>query len=256
MLVLTRRAGQKIVFPTINAVVHVVASKSGLVRLGIEAPDTVPVFREEILASQPVPPVQPPQTDTSDVLRKLVHQLNNRLNGTTVGAALLRRQLDLGMVEQGTATLGKIEQELAVLRQTIEDLVPRKAPPAQQAPRARALLVEDDANECELLAGFLRLAGLEVATAGDGADALDHLSTHDRPDVVLLDMFLPRCDGPTTLRAIRGNPANAGIKVFGVTGADPQRLNLPEGPSGVDRWFRKPLNPEAILRELGLTASR
>ena len=43
----------------------------------------------------------------------------------------------------------------------------------------RILLVEDDSNECELLAGFLRLAGYNVNTAGDGAAALLHVERSD-----------------------------------------------------------------------------
>ena len=110
--------------------------------------------------------------------------------------------------------------------------------------------MEDDANECRLLAGFLRMGGIEVVTAADGEDALAALDRDARPDVVLLDMFMPRCDGPSTLRAIRGNPGTANLRVFGLTGADPSQFGLPDGPSGIDRWFPKPLDPEALLREL------
>ena len=126
-------------------------------------------------------------------------------------------------------------------------------PPAPPKPRrARtALLVEDDTNERELLAGFLRMAGLDVATAGDGDDALDYLHRQGRPDVVLLDMVLPRCDGPTTVREIRRDPTLAGLKIFAVTGHSPDRFNLQPGAAGgIDRWFNKPLNPEALLHDL------
>lgn len=53
------------------------------------------------------------------------------------------------------------------------------------------LVVEDDRNQRELPAGFLRMAGLDVDTAGDGLDALEHLHARSRPDMVLLDMGLP-----------------------------------------------------------------
>ena len=95
-----------------------------------------------------------------------------------------------------------------------------------------------------------RLAGLEVDTAGDGADALDYLRQGRRPDVVLLDMVMPRCDGPSTVKEIRRDPALGGLKIFGVTGMSPERFDLERGPGGVDDWFSKPLNPEALLRAL------
>src|SRR5262249_9208093 len=145
-------------------------------------------------------------------------------------------------------TLERMAKELGGLRDQVETLVPPR--PARPAGRRRALLVEDDRNECELLAGFLRLAGLEVDTAGDGADALDSRSRGGRPEVVLLAMLLPRGDGPTTVRAIRGEPAYAGLKIFAVTGASPERLGVDRGPGGVDGWFSKPINPESLLRAL------
>jgi carbon storage regulator CsrA len=197
MLVLTRRVHQKILFPSIGTTLEIVSVKSGAVRIGIDAPPSVPVFREEILPDADREPCAP-AAPADEALRRLIHQVNNRLSGSTIGLALLRRQLELGRTSELAGTLARIEQELAGLREAVEP-----AAPASPPLRRRALLVEDDANECELLAGFLRMAGLDVETAGDGADALDHLRTHEKPDVVLLDMILPRCDGPSTVRAIR-----------------------------------------------------
>jgi CheY-like chemotaxis protein len=138
-------------------------------------------------------------------------------------------------------TLDKVEGEVELLRQHVAQ--------AAATPR-RALLVEDDRNECELLAGFLRMAGIEVAAVSDGADALDHLQARGRPDVVLLDMMLPRCDGPATVRAIRQNPTWQGLKIFAVTGANRERFARDLAPHDIDGWFPKPLNPEVLLREL------
>jgi CheY-like chemotaxis protein len=122
--------------------------------------------------------------------------------------------------------------------------VPRPERPA----RHRALLVEDNANERQLLATFLRGAGMEVATAGDGSDALDYLRQQARPDVVLLDMGLPRCDGAAVVRAMRQDPAYAGVKIFAVTGHGPEEFGLGQGPAGVDRWFQKPIDPTDLVR--------
>ena len=52
MLVLSRRKGEKIVFPTLQIEVQVVAADNGKIRLGIKAPGNVPVLREEILQRQ------------------------------------------------------------------------------------------------------------------------------------------------------------------------------------------------------------
>jgi CheY-like chemotaxis protein len=70
------------------------------------------------------------------------------------------------------------------------------------------------------------------------------------PDVVLLDMTLPHAEGPTTVRAIRRDPAWARTKIFAVTGQAPECIDLGNGRDGIDRWFRKPINPELLLRDL------
>jgi carbon storage regulator CsrA len=250
MLVLSRRTDEKVVFPTINTTIQVVAVKAGLVRLGIEAPADVPVFREEVLAraGNPVAVARQQELLPDHLPRELRHLMNNHLSASTVGLALLRRQLEMGLTQNMAATLDKIDQELAKLQQRVEQVAVHRSEPPRSA-RCKALVVEDDRNECELLAAFLRLSGMHVETAGDGADALDYLRERGRPDVLFLDMLLPRCGGPTTVRAIRGNPAYAGLKIFGVTGANHETFGLREGPDGIDRWFRKPLDPEVLVRE-------
>ena len=110
--------------------------------------------------------------------------------------------------------------------------------------------MEDDTNECQLLAGFFRMAGYEVATANDGADALDYLQHHEQPDVMLLDMMLPRCDGVTTIRLVRDNPHFSKLKIYAMSGHTPDELGLDFRASGVARWFQKPLNPEQLLKEV------
>jgi carbon storage regulator CsrA len=232
MLVLSRRLNEKVLLPEVDVAVEVLGVKNGAVRLGFTAPPQLTVLRAEL----PPRPGSPPRADAN-------HEARNRLNALQVGLALLRRQAERGLVGAMAATLDRLEQELELMR--------RATPPAPPAPRRRkALLVEDNPNECELLAGFLRLAGVDVATAGDGADALDHLRGDGRPDVVLLDMMMPPCDGPATVRAIRGDPAQAGLKIFAVSGRRPEHFDLEQGPGGVDRWFAKPLDPEAFLHEL------
>lgn len=250
MLVLSRKLHEKLLFPGFQTAIEVVAIKAGVVRLGIEAPAEVKVIRAEIH--------DPKTADVPGALsvglpRELVHQFRNRLNGATLALALLRKQQELGMHQEAGATTERLDQEMQSLRELLGGLeqpapVP---PPAAPKRRRKALLVEDDTNERELLAGFLRLAGLDVDTAGDGVEAMDRLHAR-QPDVVLLDMVLPRCDGPATVREIRRDPACAGLKVFAVSGHAPERFATGDGAAGVNRWFRKPINPEELLRELDL----
>ena len=253
MLVLSRRLNEKVLFPTLNTAVQVVSIKGGSVRLGIEAPPEVTILRAELQDRAAERGATTPLAEPAESrLRGLRHLLRNRLSVTTVGLGLLRQQARAGLSDELEPTIAKIEEDMHLLRQRLEsEAATTPSPPPQPSRKARrALLVEDDQNERELLAGFLRLSGFAVDTAGDGCDALDHLRAGERPDVVLLDMALPRCDGATTAREIRRDPAWAGLKIFAVSGHSPNEYDLDRGPGGIDRWFHKPLDPAALLREL------
>lgn len=239
MLVLSRRLNQKILLPSINASVEVVAIKGNVVRLGVVAPPNVCVLREELA------------DDPSAVLpMKATGQSSKPIDLKTACAELaaMRERYRGVLPPEEAATLLRVETELREILNGKSAAPKRKARDGRRRPTA--LLVEDNANERELLAQFLRMAGVRVDTAGDGADALGYLNTHSRPDVILLDMGMPRCDGPTAVRAIREDPAYAGVKIVAVTGHLPGEFDLPVGPSGVDRWVHKPVDPIALVREL------
>jgi carbon storage regulator CsrA len=250
MLVLSRRPNEKVLFPTINTALQVVSIKGGTVRLGIEAPPEVTILRAELqdraAAREATTPLAEPAESR---LRGLRHLLRNRLSVTTVGLGLLRQQARAGLRDEMERTIAKIEEDMHLLRQRLESeaaTTPAPMPPSR--PARRALLVEDDQNERELLAGFLRLSGFAVDTASDGCDALDYLRVGERPDVVLLDMGLPRCDGATAAREIRRDPACAQLRIFAVSGHAPIEYNLDH--ARIDRWFAKPLDPAVLLQEL------
>jgi len=253
MLVLSRRPNEKVLFPSINTAVQVVSIKGGTVRLGIEAPPEVTILRAELQdrTAERGATTRLPEPAGSR-LRGLRHLLRNRLNITTVGLGLLREQARAGLSDEMERTIAKIEEEMQRLQQRLESEAAQtpSQPPKPARKTRKALLVEDEENERELLAGYLRLAGFAVDTAGDGCDALDRLRAGEQPDVVLLDMGLPRCDGASTARAIRRDPSWAGLKIFAVSGHSPNEYDLDRGPRGIDRWFDKPLDPAVLLREL------
>src|SRR5262245_1975235 len=140
MLVLARRIDEKIVFPTFDTILHIVAIKNGAVRLGIEAPDDVPVYREEIFDPARFTPPPTRASLAEAACQELTHLVRNRLNSTTIGFALLRRQLELGLHQEVATTLQKIEQEIEVLRGQVEKVEPQTAP-AKPPARRKALLV-------------------------------------------------------------------------------------------------------------------
>jgi carbon storage regulator CsrA len=254
MLVVSRRPNDRIVFPKLGITVHVVRVDGKSVRLGIDAPRDVRVLRHEIADKVFDDPVEP--KDTAAAQRR--HEIRNRLNTAILSLHLIKQKLRLDPGSSDVETvIDQVVRELYALDSESQELA---APPAAgPSHRRRALVVEDNANECELLAGFLRTFNFQVATACDGADALAYLSHHQKPDIVLLDMNLPRVSGNQAVREIRGNPALAGVKVFAISGMDPVQCGVTTGPQGVDRWFTKPIRPDALVaaidRELTLTSS-
>ena len=66
----------------------------------------------------------------------------------------------------------------------------------------RVLIVDDEPAIVRLIRDYLERAGFEVATAGNGEDALQ-VFARDRPDLVILDLTLPRMDGLDVARAMR-----------------------------------------------------
>src|SRR5262249_1142200 len=155
-------------------------------------------------------------------------------------------------IRPGVVRLGiEAPPEVTVMREEVlvrgGDTAP---PPARPGKQPKALIVEDNADERELLARCLRLNGLDVDTAEDGGEALDYLRQRGQPDVLLLDMGLPRCDGPEVVRRLRRDQAYAGLRIFAVSGRRPEECGLDRGPAGVDRWFCKPVDLVALVRDL------
>src|ERR1700722_7104078 len=75
-------------------------------------------------------------------------------------------------------------------------------------PEARVLVVDDEANIVELLSVSLKFQGFEVATATNGAQALDR-AREARPDAVILDVMMPGMDGFGGLRRLPADGTDA-----------------------------------------------
>jgi carbon storage regulator CsrA len=249
MLVLTRRETEKILLPDLGVTVELMSVSGNRARLGISAPKSVRILREEVAANGRL--IQEAAARGS-ISRDFAHEMRNKLNGAGFALEMLRLHLEAGNAAGALLPLEKVGEELDGLKALLEaESAPTKPKMPSKTRRPwRALLVEDNANESNLLAGYLRMTGFEVETAGDGADALDYLHSHDRPDVVLLDMLMPRCDGPTTVGRIRRDPHLEGMKIYAVGGTSQKRFDLQTGPGGVDRWFTKPVDPRELVRQI------
>jgi len=248
MLVLSRREKEKVLFPSLGISIEVVKTKGSNVRLGITAPDNVPIRRAELEGLKSLE-FNCDEENADERLNQLADVIQQRLQTASFGLNQLHQRIEEKDFGNLQSAIIDIYHELRSLEKEAKS-VGGDSPAKRVTDARRALVVEDDINSSQLLASFLRLHGFEVTTAPDGQDALDYLSMHSPPDVVLLDMYMPRCDGPTLLHKLRANPANSKMHIFGMSGAEPATLGVPVGPTGVDRWFSKPLNPEQLVSEV------
>jgi PAS domain S-box-containing protein len=116
--------------------------------------------------------------------------------------------------------------------------------------RRRILVVDDNVDAAESLAGFLELVGHDVLVAYEGDTALRE-AREKRPDVVLLDIGLPGTDGYEVARALRREPGLAGALLIAVTGYGREEDRRRSREAGFDHHLVKPLDPASLLDWLG-----
>jgi carbon storage regulator CsrA len=252
MLVLSRKASDKVLFPTVGITVEVLSVRGNTTRLGIDAPPEIPICRHEIADLKSIEFAE----DEASTLKlsRLANTVRVRLDAAATALNQLHQQFDGDADSTVQELIIDVYRELKAL-----DREANRAIETPDVPAPRALLVEPDASERRLLSSYLRMHGIETTIAMDGRDALGYLSLHAAPDIVLLDMQTPGCDGRCLVRSIRSAEGFDGLKLFAVCSTNPSLLGIATGPDGIDRWFQKPVDPEhlvnEIAEELGVTAT-
>ena len=119
-------------------------------------------------------------------------------------------------------------------------------------PHRRILIADDNADAAATLALLLERDGHSVRTAPDGEEALT-VATAFQPDVVLLDIGMPKLNGYEVARGLRRLPFGSSILIAAVTGWGQPQDHERSRAAGIDRHFRKPVAPadlRRLLREL------
>ena len=123
--------------------------------------------------------------------------------------------------------------------------------------RPTVMVVDDDAPTRMMAGGFLRRAGFDVVEAADGLEALERIEGA-RPDLVLLDVEMPRLDGFETCRRLRAAPGFAAVPVLMLTGLDDTGSIELAYRAGATDFATKPLQWSLLCHRLRymLRASR
>jgi CheY-like chemotaxis protein/two-component sensor histidine kinase len=188
-----------------------------------------------------------------DMFVQLDSSLERTTSGLGIGLTLVKNLVDLhgGVVEARSAGLGHgsefvVRLPLLAEPPELEAEEPRGAPPAV---RRRILVVDDNRDSAESLATLLELAGHEVCIAHDGLEAVEAASTH-RPDVILLDIGLPKLNGYEAAQRIREQQGKSRLLLVAVTGwgqaADRRRSRA----AGFDAHLVKPVDYADLERLL------
>jgi CheY-like chemotaxis protein len=114
---------------------------------------------------------------------------------------------------------------------------------------ARLLLVEDTQEIWDFLSRRLARRGHEVTLAHDGAQGLAKARS-DRPEVILLDMNLPVMDGWTAARALKDDPATAGIPIIALTAHALAGDRDKALAAGCDDYHPKPVDFSKLLAQI------
>jgi two-component system, response regulator len=119
------------------------------------------------------------------------------------------------------------------------------------------LLVEDNADDEALTLRALKKNHIlnEVFVARDGVEALDYLAAGSLPQLVLLDLKLPRIDGLEVLKRIRADPATKSMPVVVLTSSKEDRDIVESYSLGANSYVRKPVDFEQFMeavKTLGL----
>lgn len=107
--------------------------------------------------------------------------------------------------------------------------------------KPRALVVDDHEDSARGLALMLQTLGYETEIAADGIDALRQASVY-KPDLLLLDISMPKLDGYDTCGVIRAQPWAQNVRLVAVTGHDPLELRERSEKAGFDAYLLKPVD--------------
>ncbi|MGH7584522.1 MAG: hybrid sensor histidine kinase/response regulator, partial [Gemmatimonadales bacterium] len=180
---------------------------------------------------------------------QLERSLERSHGGLGIGLTLVKRLVEMHGGSVSAASDGPDRgSEFVVRLPLLHAAADAKAVRNSVAPAVRArriLVVDDNRDGAESLAAVLRLSGHETALAHDGMEALA-VGAAFRPELILLDIGLPRLDGFETCRAIRDSGWGADVNVVALTGWGQEAHRRRSEEAGFDAHLVKPVDHAAL----------
>ncbi|MFL6621685.1 MAG: PAS domain-containing protein [Sulfurifustis sp.] len=191
-----------------------------------------------------------------DMFVQLDRSLEAARGGLGIGLTLTKRLVEMhgGRIEarsDGPGTGSEFVVHLPTVLLPV-DTVPCPALDVDicaDAPSLSILVVDDNQDSADSLAALLRLMGHRARTARDGVEAIE-VAESFRPDVVLLDIGMPRMNGYETARHLRGRPWGKELLLVALTGWGQESDKRRARDAGFDHHVTKPIDPTLLTRLL------
>ena len=158
-----------------------------------------------------------------------------------------------GATVLGDGSVVIILDVMALVRGADEKEAAPPAEPEQAVPDANrvrtVMIVDDSVTVRKVTSRLMECQGWDVATAKDGVDAVNQLQD-SMPDVVLLDIEMPRMDGFEVLRTVRRDPRLAGLPIIMITSRTGEKHQQQALELGVNRFLGKPFQEANLLQTI------
>ena len=136
-----------------------------------------------------------------------------------------------------------------------EPLIERSDITGIQSGTPKVLVVDDSLSARRSLAEFMRDSGYRVFVARDGIDAIEQLDAHS-PDILLVDMEMPRMNGLELTAYIRANAATHNLPVVMITSRATDKHRLEANKAGVNAYLVKPYSEDEVLDKVEMQLTK
>lgn len=196
-----------------------------------------------------------------EVVRAAVERMESELNSREHSESELTLlgigHLNLRNFDEGYGYLQKasalnpnnvvLSSQVNLLHIRLEE-IKQKAEEHDQLPKGKSILVVDDsATVRKLIAGKLEKSGHEVFCAADGVEAIEQLNSMV-PDLILLDITMPRMDGYQVCKVIRSKDSTKDVPVVMISGKDGFFDKVRGRMAGTTGYITKPFGPETLMK--------
>jgi PAS domain S-box-containing protein len=198
-----------------------------------------------------------------DIFAQSPRALVRSPGGLGIGLSLVKGLVELhgGSIEARSEGADRGSEFVIRLPVAVAAPLPTAAPPKEDeepkpTTKCSVLIVDDNQDSADSLAMLLKIAGYEVGTAYDGEQAVEAAGTL-RPDVVLLDIGMPKLNGYDACWRIRQQPWGQGMFLIALTGWGQEEDRRRTEEAGFNQHMVKPVDPPALMTLLaGLSAEQ